>query len=60
MRLADDLLAKNSQIGRCTDIHQVADVLAKTALRTYLGLFLKLVRLCDLGLLRVNEKTRKN
>ncbi|VDD92162.1 unnamed protein product [Enterobius vermicularis] len=40
LRLADDLLSKNPQIGRCTDIHQVADVLAKTALRTYLGMFI--------------------
>lgn len=37
LRLADDLLAKNSQIQRCTDMHQVADVLAKVALRGYLG-----------------------
>ncbi|CAG9539611.1 unnamed protein product [Cercopithifilaria johnstoni] len=37
LRLADDLLAKNSQIHRCTDMHQVADVLAKVALRSYLG-----------------------
>lgn len=37
LRLADDLLAKNSQIQRCTDMHQVADVLAKVALRSYLG-----------------------
>lgn len=38
LRLADDLLAKNPQIGRCTDMHQVADILSKVALRTYLGL----------------------
>ncbi|VDM49459.1 unnamed protein product [Toxocara canis] len=37
LRIADDLMAKNAQIGRCTDMHQVADVLAKVALRTYLG-----------------------
>ncbi|VDN57211.1 unnamed protein product [Dracunculus medinensis] len=37
LRLADDLLAKNPQIGRCTDMHQVADILSKVALRTYLG-----------------------
>uniref|UniRef100_A0A915PHK2 Trafficking protein particle complex subunit n=1 Tax=Setaria digitata TaxID=48799 RepID=A0A915PHK2_9BILA len=37
LRLADDLLAKNSQIQRCTDMHQVADVLAKVAFRSYLG-----------------------
>ncbi|EFO27451.1 trappc3-prov protein [Loa loa] len=37
LRLADDLLAKNSQIQRCTDMHQVADVLAKIAVRSYLG-----------------------
>ncbi|VDM10632.1 unnamed protein product, partial [Wuchereria bancrofti] len=37
LRLADDLLAKNSQIQRCTDMHQVADVLAKVALRSYLA-----------------------
>ncbi|KAK0417002.1 hypothetical protein QR680_012789 [Steinernema hermaphroditum] len=37
LRLADDLLAKNAHIGRCTDLHQVADVIAKTALKNYLG-----------------------
>ncbi|VDK50843.1 unnamed protein product [Anisakis simplex] len=37
LRMADDLLSKNAQIGRCTDMHQVAEVLAKVALRTYLG-----------------------
>ncbi|VDN22770.1 unnamed protein product [Gongylonema pulchrum] len=37
LRLADDLLAKNAQVQRCTDMHQVADVLAKTAFRSYLG-----------------------
>jgi hypothetical protein len=37
LRLADDLLAKNPNIGRCTDAHQMADVLAKTAMKNYLG-----------------------
>lgn len=47
LRIADDLLAKNAQIGRCTDMHQVADVLAKVALRTYLGyIMLYIMCLC--------------
>lgn len=39
LRIADDLLSKNANITRCTDMHQVADALSKTALRTYLGSF---------------------
>lgn len=48
LRLADDLLAKNPQVQRCTDMHQVADVLAKTALRSYLGEIIRPVKLCFL------------
>lgn len=37
LRIADDLLSKNPQVGRCTDMQQVAEMLSKHALRTYLG-----------------------
>lgn len=37
MRLADDLLSKNSNVGRCTELSQIADIIAKQALKTYLG-----------------------
>lgn len=37
MRIADDLLSKNPNIGRCTEINQIAEVLSKHALKTYLG-----------------------
>ncbi|KAI6238472.1 Trafficking protein particle complex subunit [Aphelenchoides fujianensis] len=36
-RMADDFLAKNPRIGRCASMHQLAEVLAKQALKTYLG-----------------------
>ena len=35
--MADDFLAKNPRIGRCASIHQLAEVIAKQALKTYLG-----------------------
>uniref|UniRef100_A0A7E4W3H7 Trafficking protein particle complex subunit n=1 Tax=Panagrellus redivivus TaxID=6233 RepID=A0A7E4W3H7_PANRE len=37
VRLADDLLSKNPHIGRCTDSHQIAEVISKQALKAYLG-----------------------
>uniref|UniRef100_A0AC35U219 Trafficking protein particle complex subunit n=1 Tax=Rhabditophanes sp. KR3021 TaxID=114890 RepID=A0AC35U219_9BILA len=37
LRIADDFLSKNSSIGKCTDMRQLADVLARNALKTYLG-----------------------
>ena len=39
VRIADDLLSKNLNIGRCTDVHQIAEVLSKQALKSYLGKF---------------------
>lgn len=36
-RMADDFLAKNPRIGRCASIHQLAEVIAKQAFKTYLG-----------------------
>uniref|UniRef100_A0A914BYR9 Trafficking protein particle complex subunit n=1 Tax=Acrobeloides nanus TaxID=290746 RepID=A0A914BYR9_9BILA len=38
LRIADDFLSKNVNIGRCTDMHQVADIISKNALKTYLGI----------------------
>uniref|UniRef100_A0A914ZFR8 Trafficking protein particle complex subunit n=2 Tax=Panagrolaimus TaxID=55784 RepID=A0A914ZFR8_9BILA len=37
VRIADDLLSKNPNIGRCTDTHQIAEVISKQALKAYLG-----------------------
>ena len=37
IRIADDFLSKNPNIRRCTDLHQLAEVLSKHALKTYLG-----------------------
>ncbi|CAD6188425.1 unnamed protein product [Caenorhabditis auriculariae] len=36
-RLADDFLAKNSNVPRCTDCRQIAEVLCKNAIPCYLG-----------------------
>ncbi|KIH63826.1 transport protein particle component, Bet3 [Ancylostoma duodenale] len=36
-RLADDFLAKNAHVPKCTDCRQIADVLSKNAIPTYLG-----------------------
>ncbi|CAJ0599455.1 unnamed protein product [Cylicocyclus nassatus] len=36
-RLADDFLAKNAHVAKCTDCRQIADVLSKNAIPTYLG-----------------------
>lgn len=36
-RLADDFLAKQTAVSRCTDCRQMADVLSKQALPMYLG-----------------------
>lgn len=35
--MADDFLAKNPRIGRCSTMNQLAEVLAKSACKTYLG-----------------------
>ncbi|RCN39148.1 hypothetical protein ANCCAN_14945 [Ancylostoma caninum] len=35
-RLADDFLAKNAHVPKCTDCRQIADVLSKNAIPTYL------------------------
>lgn len=37
LRMADDFLAKNPRIGRCSSMQQLAEVLAKSACKTYLG-----------------------
>lgn len=37
LRMADDFLAKNPRIGRCASMQQLAEVLAKSACKTYLG-----------------------
>uniref|UniRef100_A0A0K0DZ40 Trafficking protein particle complex subunit n=1 Tax=Strongyloides stercoralis TaxID=6248 RepID=A0A0K0DZ40_STRER len=37
LRIADDFLSKNINVGKCTDMKQLSEVLAKTALKTYLG-----------------------
>lgn len=39
MSIADDLLSKNPNIGRCTEMHQIAEVLSKQALKMYLGTY---------------------
>ncbi|CAI4228949.1 unnamed protein product [Auanema sp. JU1783] len=36
-RLADDFLAKNSHVPKCTDCRQLADVISKNAIPSYLG-----------------------
>lgn len=36
-RLADDFLAKNAHVPKCTDCRQIAEVLSKNAIPTYLG-----------------------
>uniref|UniRef100_A0A0K0DF94 FF domain-containing protein n=1 Tax=Angiostrongylus cantonensis TaxID=6313 RepID=A0A0K0DF94_ANGCA len=36
-RLADDFLAKNAHVPKCTDCRQIADVLSKNAIPAYLG-----------------------
>uniref|UniRef100_A0A915D304 Trafficking protein particle complex subunit n=1 Tax=Ditylenchus dipsaci TaxID=166011 RepID=A0A915D304_9BILA len=37
LRIADDFLAKNPRIGRCAEMQQVADIISKNALKSYLG-----------------------
>jgi hypothetical protein len=37
LRMADDFLAKNPRIGRCSTMQQLGEVLAKSACKTYLG-----------------------
>jgi len=37
LRMADDFLAKNPRIGRCSEMQQVAEIIAKHGLKTYLG-----------------------
>lgn len=36
-RMVDDFLSKAHRVNRCTDWQQIADVIAKHALKTYLG-----------------------
>ncbi|KAK6019885.1 transport protein particle component, Bet3 [Ostertagia ostertagi] len=36
-RLADDFLAKNAHVPKCTDCRQIAEVLSKNAIPMYLG-----------------------
>jgi hypothetical protein len=35
--MADDYLAKNPRVGRCSDIHQVMEIIVKSGFKTYLG-----------------------
>lgn len=37
LRMADDFLAKNPRIGRCSSVQQLAEVLAKQSFKMYLG-----------------------
>lgn len=37
LRIADDFLAKNPRIGRCAEMQQVAEIISKNALKSYLG-----------------------
>ncbi|CAD5213244.1 unnamed protein product [Bursaphelenchus xylophilus] len=37
LRMADDFLAKNPRIGRCSSVPQLSEVLAKQAFKLYLG-----------------------
>ena len=39
LRMADDFLAKNPRVGRCSEMHQAAEMVAKHGLKTYLGKF---------------------
>jgi len=38
LRMADDFLAKNPRIGRCSDLQQIMEIMAKSALKSYLGI----------------------
>ncbi|CAF1321997.1 unnamed protein product [Adineta ricciae] len=38
VRLIDDFLARNPNVGRCHDLRETADVLAKQGFKTYLGI----------------------
>ncbi|KAL3068652.1 hypothetical protein niasHT_038305 [Heterodera trifolii] len=38
LRMADDFLAKNPRIGRCSDMQQIMEIIAKSALKAYLGI----------------------
>lgn len=37
LRIADDFLAKNPRIGRCSEMSHVAEIISKNALKAYLG-----------------------
>ncbi|KAI1731757.1 FF domain-containing protein [Ditylenchus destructor] len=37
LRIADDFLAKNPRVGKCAEMQQVVDIIAKNALKSYLG-----------------------
>jgi hypothetical protein len=37
LRMIDDFLAKNPTVGKCVDMREVADVLAKQGFKLYLG-----------------------
>lgn len=37
LRMADDFLAKNPRVGRCSNMQQLSEVLAKSACKMYLG-----------------------
>lgn len=37
LRMADDLLAKNPKIGKCSEMQQIAEIISKNALKCYLG-----------------------
>lgn len=36
-RLADDFLAKNAHVPKCSDCRQIADALSRNAIPSYLG-----------------------
>ncbi|CAF4372600.1 unnamed protein product [Didymodactylos carnosus] len=38
VRIIDDFLARNPNIGRCNDFRETADVIAKQGFKTYLGI----------------------
>ena len=37
LRMIDDFLAKNPMVGKCVDLREIADVIAKQGFKLYLG-----------------------
>lgn len=44
LRIADDFLAKNPRVGKCAEMQQVAEIISKNALKSYLGIFFLIKR----------------